>query len=90
MISHPATVGNSTVRTLLLQTFGVASSIAELTDVVFTLNPNQGDAAKFKKISEATSNYVVQNYRGETTCRSPRSTPEKKKKSKNKNKKKVK
>ena len=31
-------------------------------DDVFTINPNQGGVAKFKKISKAISNYVVRNY----------------------------
>ena len=40
------------------------SNVAELKDAVFTINPNQADAAKFEKSIEAISNYVVRNYDG--------------------------
>ena len=40
---------------------GFQSSIAELKDSLFIPNPNQGGAAKFKKISRAISNYVMQH-----------------------------
>ena len=35
------------------------SNVAELKDAVFTINPNQADAAKFEKSIEAISNYAV-------------------------------
>ena len=41
---------------------GFQSNVAELKDAVFTINPNQADAAKFEKTTEAISNYVMQNY----------------------------
>ena len=41
---------------------GSQSNVAELKDVVFTINPNQAGAAKFEKTIKAVSNYVVQNY----------------------------
>ena len=40
------------------------SNVAELKDAVFTINPNQADAAKFEKSIEAISNYIIQNYDG--------------------------
>ena len=41
---------------------GFQSSITELKDDISTLNPNQGDAAKFEKSSKAVSNYVMRHY----------------------------
>ena len=41
---------------------GFQSNVAEVKDAIFTINPNQADAAKFEKTTEAISNYVVQNY----------------------------
>ena len=41
---------------------GFQSVIAELKDAVFTINPSQGDAAKFEKSRKVISNYVVKKY----------------------------
>ena len=41
---------------------GFQRNVAELKDAVFTINPNQVDAAKFEKTIKAISNYAVQKY----------------------------
>ena len=41
---------------------GFQSNVTKLKDAVFTINPNQADAAKFEKTIKAISNYVLWNY----------------------------
>ena len=41
---------------------GFQSNIAELKDTVFTIRPNHGGAANFKKSSKAVSSCIMQNY----------------------------
>ena len=62
MRNQTATVGFTSVKNARVQEF--KSNAAELKDAVFTINPNQADAAKFEKSIEAVSNYVVRNYDG--------------------------